>query len=124
MVVDARIIGFDARCDFAGRDGRAVEVRITPRFEAERGPAADGRAVELPWFVVLSDPQDSTNLARAATATQVTFPPNVARAAASGRAAQIVVTEQPGAPVRDHLVRISFQLSPDEVAFNRQRGAR
>ncbi|WP_137178848.1 hypothetical protein [Roseomonas sp. AR75] len=124
MVLDARIIGFDARCDFAGRDRRAVEVRVTPRFEAERGPAAQGRSVELPWFVVLSDPADSVNLARVTSATQVSFPANVARAVAAARPAAIMVQPAEGTQVRDYLVRIAFQLTPDDLAYNRQRGPR
>jgi hypothetical protein len=124
MVVDARLTGFDARCDYAGRDRRAVEVLITPRFEAERGPAADGRSVDLPWFVVLSDPEDTVNIQRAAATTQASFPTNVARTVATGRPAQIMVQPAEGTRVAEYLVRIAFQLTPDELAFNRQRGRR
>jgi hypothetical protein len=124
MVADARIIGFDARCDYVGRDRRAVDVRITPRFEAERGPAADGRSIDLPWFVVLSDPADSVNLDRVAATTAVSFPTNVARALAAGRPLQLVVQPAEGTRVPEYLVRVSFQLTPDELAYNRQRGPR
>jgi hypothetical protein len=124
MVVDARITGFDATCDYAGRDRSAIEVRITPRFEAERGPAADGRSVELPWFVAVSDPEDSVTLDRVASSTHVTFPANVARALATGRPVRLLLRAEEGTRIQQYPVRIAFQLRPDELAFNRQRGAR
>jgi hypothetical protein len=124
MVVDARITGFDATCDFAGRDRGAVEVRITPRFEAERGPAAEGRSLDLPWFVAVSDPGDSVTLERIAASSQVSFPANVARAITTGRTVRFTVRAEEGTRIEEYPVRIAFQLTPDELAFNRQRGAR
>ncbi|WP_372623227.1 hypothetical protein [Falsiroseomonas sp.] len=124
LTLDARITGFDARCDYAGGDLRALEVRITPRFEAERGPAAAGRGADLPWFVALSDTADTRILARVAQTTPVTFPPNVQRAEASGRPVQVVVPLPEGRRASDYVVRLSFQLTPEELALNRQRGPR
>jgi hypothetical protein len=124
MVVDARITGFDARCDFTGRGANAVEVRIVPRFEAERGPAAEGRGAELPWVVVLSDPADQETLARVAGTTAVTFPPNVARTLATGRPAVLTIPATGEARIAAYPVRIAFQLTQEEFAFNRQRGPR
>ena len=71
MVVDARVTGFEARCDFAGSDRGVLDVRIVPRFEAERGPAATARSVDLPWFVALSTADDSEVLARIAGTTRM-----------------------------------------------------
>jgi hypothetical protein len=121
MVIDARITGFDARCDFVGRGG-AVEVRLTPRFEAERGPAAEGRSTDLPWFVALTDAEDTTLLAREAYATRMLFPSNVARSTATGPTARVVVPE--GVRVADTTLRVSLQLTPEELALNRRRGPR
>jgi hypothetical protein len=124
MVVDARIVGFDARCDFASRAANAVEVRITPYFEAERGPAAEARGVELPWFVVLSDPGDQETLTRVSGRTLVTFPPNVARTLATGQPVVLTIPMGGETRIADYPVRLSFQLTPDEHAFNRRRGPR
>jgi hypothetical protein len=124
MVVDARITGFDARCDFASRSANAVEVRVTPRFEAERGPAAEGRSVDLPWLVVLSDPTDQETLARLPGSTAVTFPPNVARTLATGRTVVLTIPGTGEARIAEYPVRLSFQLTREELDFNRQRGPR
>lgn len=124
LTLDARIAGFDASCDYAGRDRDALEVRLTPRFEAERGPAAEGRSADLPWFAALSDSGDTRLFARQAEVTRVTFPPNVQRAGATGRPVRVTVPLGEGRRAADYILRLSFQLTPEELALNRQRGPR
>jgi hypothetical protein len=124
MVVDARIAGFEARCDFAGRDRRVLDVRITPRFEVERGPALAERSADLPWFVALSDANDSGVLERVAATTRVTFSPNVQRTQVTGRTAQLAVPVGGELRAADYVVRLSLQLTPEELEQNRQRGPR
>ena len=124
MVIDARIAGFDARCDYAGRDRRMLDVRVTPRFQAERGPAAQGRTADLGWFVALSNADDTEVLDRQAFTTRVTFGANAPRASVNGQTARLQVPIGDGAAAIDYLVRISFQLTPQELAQNRARGPR
>lgn len=124
LALDARIQGFEARCDFAGSDRSGLVVRITPRFEAERGPAAEGRTVDLPWFVVMTDAGDRDILARVAATTRVAFAPNVPRAQAAGPAVQLDMPIGGGRRAADYTLRVSFQLTPEELALNRQRGPR
>ena len=124
MVLDARITGFDATCDYSGRDRRALDIRITPRFEAERGPAAQGRAAELPWFVALSDIGDTTLIDRQAFTTRLTFPTNVPRLVGPGATARVSLPLAEGVRAVDYAIRISFQLSPEQLAQNRARGPR
>ncbi len=124
MVADARISGFQARCDYASRDRRALDVRVTPSFEAERGPAAEGRVVDLPWFVALSDANDTTVLERIAGTTRLTFAPNTTHATGTGRTVQLTLPLAEGQRAQDYIVRLSFQLTREEVALNRQRGPR
>lgn len=124
MTVDARIAGFDARCDFAGRDRNLLEVRITPRFDAERGPAAEGRTADLPWFVAVSDTADTEVFGRVSASTRVAFAPNVARAQVSGPSVQLTVPIGAERRAADYAVRISFQLTPEDLAQNRARGVR
>jgi hypothetical protein len=124
MAVDARILGFDARCDWASRDRRALEVRVTPRFGAERGPAADGRVVDLPCFVAVTDAGDSQVLERVAATTRLTFPANVGRAGATGTPVTVTLPIGEDRGARDYAVRLSFQLTPDDLVHNRARGVR
>jgi hypothetical protein len=124
MVADARIAGFDATCDFADRARTTLNVRITPRFDAERGPAAEGRALDLPWFVALTDAADSAVLDRQAFVTRVAFGPNVARSNATGQTARLALPLGEGRSAATYTVRLSLQLTPEELALNRARGPR
>jgi hypothetical protein len=124
MTIDARIAGFEARCDYTGRGREALEVRITPRFDAERGPAAESRTAELPWFVAVTDAADTAVLERVSGTTQVSFPSNVARALVTGRPALVTLPIGEGQRAVDYIVRLSFQLTPGELEMNRRRGPR
>jgi hypothetical protein len=124
MVVDARVTGFEARCDFAGSDRGVLDVRIVPRFEAERGPAATARSVDLPWFVALSTADDSDVLARIAGTTRIAFAANVPRGQGAGQPVLLSMPLTGGRRATDYVVRVSFQLTPEELALNRQRGVR
>jgi hypothetical protein len=91
MVVDARVTGFEARCDFADRERSVLDVRIVPRFEAERGPA---------------------------------FAANVPRGQGAGQPVLLSMPLTGGRRATDYVVRVSFQLTPEELALNRSRGVR
>ncbi|WP_270935596.1 hypothetical protein [Falsiroseomonas oryzae] len=124
QVVDVRISGFEATCDFIGRDTRRLAIRVTPRFDAELGPAAQGRTVDLPWFVALTNPEDTAELARRDGIARMVFPPNVQRTTFVARPEQLTLTVEEGRRAAEYLVRVSLQLTPDELAQNRQRGPR
>jgi hypothetical protein len=124
MVVDARIAGFDATCDYASRDRRALDVRVTPRFQLERGPASGGRALEVPWFVALSDASDAEVLDRQAFTTRAALAANLPRATTTGQTARLRLPIGDGVSASNYVVRLSFQLTPDQLAQNRARGPR
>jgi hypothetical protein len=80
--------------------------------------------VDLPWFVVLTDAEDREVLARVAATTRLGFAPNVPRAQALGQVVQLDMPIGGGRRAADYTVRVSFQLTPEELALNRQRGPR
>jgi hypothetical protein len=123
MAYDARIAGFDARCDFADR-GRNVTVDITPRFELERGPAAGGAPADLNWFVSVSDAADSQILDQVDFTTRAAFQANVSRGSVPGERVRLTIPNGEGQGAGSYNVRISFRLTPDELAYNRRRGMR
>ena len=124
MVVEVRITGFDARCDFAPRDRRRLEVFITPRFEAERGPASTDRSVDVPWFIALTDADDNEVLDHQQRITRIAFAANTPRAGASGQAARVSLPLPEGRVAQNYIVRLSLQLSADELDHNRSRRRR
>jgi len=122
MTLDARIAGFDLRCEWVGRR-EALLVTITPRFSAERGPAAPpARTIELPWTLGITNADQSQILARQDFAVRGTFPPNSPRLAMSAPPVPIRLPGRDGAETRQIL--LGFSLTAEEIALNRRRGSR
>jgi hypothetical protein len=121
MVVDARIAGFDARCDFAPRRA-GLDVTVTPRFAAERGPAG-GASADLPWLVSVVDPSRGDVTAQARQVTRVAFPGAAGIASVTGAPVTIRLPGDPAEAARQQVL-IGFALTPEELALNRRRGVR
>jgi len=122
VTFDARLLGFNARCDYTRRR-EGVAVAISAVFEVERGPAGRARQVVLPWFVAVTDATDSQIIDRQEFSTPIDFAANVNRVRVESRP----LTLNFGADerlVENHNVRLSFQLTPEELALNRRRGPR
>jgi hypothetical protein len=121
MVVNAQVSGFQAKCDYAPKREGLV-VTLTPSFSAERGPAAAGPALDIPYMVAVVGESEQV-LSRAEYALRVTFPPNVAKVKSTGEELSITLTGGvPEASARR--VLIGFVLSPEELANNRRHGPR
>jgi hypothetical protein len=121
MVVDARVAGFEAACDFAPR-GAGLDVTVTPRFSAERGPSG-GPTAELPWLVSVVDPARGEVTAQARQVTRVAFPGASGFVTATGAAVTVRLPGDAAEAARQQVL-IGFALTPDELALNRRRGVR
>ena len=121
--LEARITGFQARCDYANR-GRALEVRLTVGLLAERGPASQTRSADLPWFVAVTEAEGETILNKREFATRVAFPANVGRTRVQSEELSITLPLGEGRRLGDYALLIGFQLTPEELALNRRRGLR
>lgn len=122
MTSDARLIGFNARCDYTRRrDG--VTVSISAIFDVERGPVATVPRVTLPWFIAVTDAGDGQIIERRDYVTPAEFAGNANRVRI---ASSPVVLSFPAEErlVENHNVRLSFQLTPEDLALNRRRGPR
>lgn len=122
LVADARIQGLNARCDYAQR-GAAVSMSLAVEFEVERGPAARG-PVTLPWFVVVTRAEDESVVERRTFEMGVTFPANISRTRSAAPPVRMTFPIRDGRRVTDYNVRVSFQLTEQELAYNRRRGPR
>jgi hypothetical protein len=122
LELDARIGGFNAKCDYA-RNGRGLEVVLTMSMRAERGPAATGRTADLPYLIAVVDEAGNRVLSRQAFAARVTFPSNVNRAEIAGEEISVTI---PGSRevAQSRAVLLGFQLSEEQLALNRRRGPR
>jgi hypothetical protein len=121
MVVNAQVSGFQAKCDYTSRkDG--LTVSLTPEFSAERGPAASGPGIDVPYMVAVVG-EDDRVLSRAEYTLRMNFPPNVSKVKSTGEELSITLTGGV-AEASSRRVLIGFVLSPEELAANRRRGPR
>ncbi|WP_120006421.1 hypothetical protein [Teichococcus vastitatis] len=121
MELNASLIGFEAKCDYAP-ERAGLDVTLTPRFTAERGPAASGRGASIPYMVAVLDGQQHI-LSREAYNLQVAFPANVSRAQSQDEELSIRIPGTPQAAAGKNIL-LGFVLSPEELALNRRRGPR
>ena len=121
LVLDARITAVDGDCR-RGRRDQSVETAIALRMRVDRGPAAQGRQAQLPWFVAVLEGDQI--LSRQSYVLPVTFAPNTTRAEVSTQRVDVSFPVRPGRRVQDLRVLVGFQLSPEELEVNRRRGPR
>ena len=120
MALDGRITGLQGKCT---RDGRtAVLTTVTPTLELTRGPAAQGRTAELAYFVAVG--QGDRVLDKQVFPLRAEFPPNTDRVRLSGDDVELRLPVKPGETAAAYRVLVGFQLTPEELALNRRRGAR
>jgi len=119
--VDARMTGFQARCDYAPRDA-GLDVTLVVAVAAERGPTG-GRVADLPWLIAVTDGTEGEVLSRGTDTLRVAFDGDSRRAEA--RSEQMMV-RIPGDARRaaERSILVGFQLTPEQLAANRRRGVR
>lgn len=122
MEVDARLTGVQARCAYAPRNA-GVDITLYVQVAAERGPAATGRSVEVPYFIAVTERNEGAILNRGTDTVSVAFPPNSNVTAAAGEEMTIRLPGDPNVSATRQIL-IGFVLTPDEVALNRRRGPR
>ncbi len=120
MVVDGRITGLSGKC--ALDDLTHLHTVISVSMDLTRGPAAQGRQAEVTYFISVS--RGDTILDKRDYTFNVEFPRNSERVRLTGDQIDLVL------PINDKMsgaaysVLVGFQLTPDQLAFNRRRGVR
>ena len=123
MTFDARLIGFEARCDYTRRR-EGVAVSVSAIFDVERGPAAGtARQTILPWFIAVTDSNDTQLIERQDYVTPLTFEGDANRTRVQSRPVTLNFPAEERL-VENHNVRLSFQLGPEDLELNRRRGPR
>ena len=119
---DARLVGLNGSCR-PGRGDRSIEMSLAPSFTVERGPAAEGRVVDLPWFVAVLGPGDEV-LSRQGFVDRIAFGRNETRGTGSGEPVSLSLPVGEGRRATEYRILVSFQLTPEDLALNRRRGPR
>jgi hypothetical protein len=120
MVVDARVSGVRGQCDMARA---AIQVELAITLDATRGPAAQGRVLDVPYFVVVTD-ADGEVLDKQVFQARFEFEPNRSRARISDEAVKLMLPTAANLRGSAYSVSIGLQVTEAELAYNRRRGAR
>jgi hypothetical protein len=121
---DARLNGLSGGCR-VGRRGESIDLQIVPAFVVDRGPAAQGRAVEVPWSIaVLEEGTDEPLAPPRRFSTTIVFGVNETRASVNGQSVTIALPVNDQRRATDYRVLVFLQLSEEELDQNRRRGPR
>lgn len=120
---DARITGLSGGCA-PGRNNRSIDVTLTATFVVERGVGAEGRLVELPWFVAVVDANDERILNRQGFVERAGFARNETRATVESGPVRLSLPVGEARRASDYRILVSFELAEEDLALNRRRGPR
>jgi hypothetical protein len=119
-VLEARLTAVDGACR-AGRNN-AVVTTLKVQAELRRGPAAQGRRLQIPYFVAVLDGERI--LDRQDFVLEANFPGNVDGMRVTGDELELRFPSTADRGAARYRVVVSLQLSQEELAFNRRAGAR
>ena len=104
-------------CEYDGDEG-TVTVEVQLPIVGERGPAATGGEAAFTYFVAVTDPA-STILAKELFDTSVAFAEGQTRAGTVEELEQVIPLANPAQGV-NYQILIGFQLTPEQLDFNRR----
>ncbi len=124
VILEARITDFDGFCDSDVDEGEGGEVQVEMRLmiEIERGPANAERRGAFEYFVAIGDSERNI-LAKEVFATEVAFEGNRSRMTTVEELVQTIPL-RPGEFGGDYSIYVGFQLSEDELRYNRRKTLR
>jgi len=118
MVVSGRITGLRGTCS---REGNGRErVKVTMVLTLTRGPALKSRTVSVPYFVSVST--GDTILAKDPQQATVEFPANVDRVQYTSEPMTLSLPTNKDVSGAAFDVLAGFQLTPEQLAYNRSKG--
>ena len=120
IVLQAELEGFNGYCE-AVDDG--LEVAMTANFTATLGPAAQGRTQRMAYFVAVVDKSDVI-LNKAVFPVTMTFPDNINRVRVHDEEVVMTLPLAAGQTGPDFRIYIGFQVTRDQLEYNRQQAGR
>ncbi|WP_448203351.1 hypothetical protein [Azospirillum sp. sgz302134] len=111
----AALADFNGGCDYTDN---GVTVNVNLFLVAERGPALQGNQATYRYFVAVAKPGEETPSAKSEFETTVAFEPGKVRSGSREELApKIPLPKYVNA--KDWKIFLGFQLTPDQLAFNR-----
>ncbi len=120
MVTDGRITGLSGKCSLD--DLTHLRTVLSVNLDLTRGPAAQGRDAAVTYFVSVS--KGDTILDKRDYTVGASFPRNSDHLRLTGDQIDLVLPVDDKTKGGAYQVLVGFQLTPEQLAFNRRRGAR
>lgn len=121
LVLDGRVTNVRGSCT-PGDAKDTVKTTLQVGIELTRGPAARGRATEVGYFVAVLEGERILDKRTFNLRTE--FPANTDRIRLSGDEVELTLPVTAAKTAAAYKVLVGFQLQPNELALNRQRGPR
>jgi hypothetical protein len=119
VVSQGEIVDVAVECDY---DRRGVDVALQVAIAARRGPADRSRTADFDYFVAVADPQRNI-LAKEVFRVSFRFPQNEQRVGTVEEIAPRIPLKARADGV-DYQIVIGFQLTPEEIDWNRRQKTR
>ncbi len=119
VVAHAVVGDYSGSCTY---DETGVTIDVSLALVAERGPAMVDTQVPLNYFVAISKP-DGSVVTKNVFPTTIDFPGNAPRAG-SREDLQPHIPLPRGQDARSYRVLVGFQLTPDQLEYNRRFAAK
>jgi hypothetical protein len=117
VLYTARLAKADGFCT---TEKSSVKVEMTVQLVVERGTASTGAPVDLQYFVAVTDPARRV-LAKEVFPARIPFEGNQ-RVAGSNEEIEERIPIPRGADPGTYSIVVGFQLTPEEIEYNRRRG--
>ncbi|MCW9034979.1 MAG: hypothetical protein OQJ97_12230 [Rhodospirillales bacterium] len=122
QTVESNISGVDVTCkyDLEEDTSGTLNVGVVLHFEATMGPANKVNKAVLPYFLAVVD-NEKNILEREAFTQEIYFKGNIVKASFQDEPVQFILPLKRGEDGSDFEIYAGFQLTQEEVKYNRRR---
>ncbi|CAM3615529.1 hypothetical protein [Thalassospira profundimaris] len=120
VIVEAEFTGYLGDCGY-DLDDKELDVIISPIITAELGPAAQNRNVQFKYFVALRDPNGAF-IQKSVFDVNMAFADNLNMARIRDEQVTLSVPLDDVWTGPDYEIYLGFQLSADQLEYNRRFG--
>jgi hypothetical protein len=119
LVLQAEIVDVGGACQ-NGDDKGTVQADAAVTFRFNRGPAMPGRGIDVPYLVTIT--LGDAIREQQAYRMRVVFPSNVDTVTLASEPIHMVFPVNKTTTAASYTIWAAFQLSPEQLEYNRQRG--
>lgn len=116
VAFEAELLDVSGTC---GYDDDLIDVETLVKFVASRGPADQARRADFKYFVAIAT-RDKRIVGREVFESTIEFPGNQTRAGVVEELEQQIPLSA-GKAGPDYVIYVGFELTPEEVEFNRRQ---